>query len=780
MTRTWDAANEAGTRRVKQFRYDANGRKTFESYSLRDVALVTTVVDGTTTGYEALGRPVSQVQASELGPLTTTTEYLSGFQRRTTNPRGHATTHTFQAFDAPSEDVITGIAAPAGVNVAISRDVFGKASAITRSGGGKSATRSYAYDGFQRLCRTVEPETGATLQAYFGASTNVAWRASGLPSTTACGASVAAGQMVNFTYDTRNRLWITTYGDGSPGTNRTYTADGLPLQVWTANSSWTYSYNNRRKLEREVLSFGGVNRSLTWGVDAYGNVASLTYPDDAAVNYAANALGEPTQVSGYASAVTHFPDGTVAGYTLANGVVHSVTQNLRGLPATWRDAGVVQDAYGYDANGNVLSIVDQQEGVSTRSMGYDALDRLSAANGVWGTGAFTYDALDNLLTSAVGARSLSHNINAVTHRLDSLSGSLSLAMGYDANGNITQRGAQAFVFDIGNRLLSATGKATYTYDGHGRRLQADYADGSWKLQVYGQGGKLLFGQHSSQGNTRHVYLGDKLIAETTQGVTSFTHTDALGSPVARSSSTGAVLTRTRYEPYGATAAGTNPTGIGFTGHVNDADTGLVYMQQRYYDPIAGRFLSVDPVTTDAKTGGFFNRYVYGNNNPYKFKDPDGRASCADKDCKTSTIDPQVKRADGGATKITFVNDNPKGASPDQPIATKTATTIEGVVSAANVDSVNINSTTGGDHSKTSAHYSGRAVDINKVDGKPVGANNTGAGRVQAAAQSDKNIRENFGPNIMEKRSGADRAPATVTDQKLIDAHETHIHLSTQP
>lgn len=43
------------------------------------------------------------------------------------------------------------------------------------------------------------------------------------------------------------------------------------------------------------------------------------------------------------------------------------------------------------------------------------------------------------------------------------------------------------------------------------------------------------------------------------------------------------------------------------------------------DPVAGRFLSVDPVTTNAKDGTFFNRYVYGNNNPYKYKDPDGRA-----------------------------------------------------------------------------------------------------------------------------------------------------------
>jgi RHS repeat-associated protein len=70
-------------------------------------------------------------------------------------------------------------------------------------------------------------------------------------------------------------------------------------------------------------------------------------------------------------------------------------------------------------------------------------------------------------------------------------------------------------------------------------------------------------------------------------------------------------------------AGAVPRGIGFTGHVNDADTGLVYMQ-RYYDPIAGRFLSQDPVTTDAATGGAFNRYAYAQNNPYRYTDPDGR------------------------------------------------------------------------------------------------------------------------------------------------------------
>ncbi|MCE4540801.1 AHH domain-containing protein [Pelomonas sp. P7] len=48
------------------------------------------------------------------------------------------------------------------------------------------------------------------------------------------------------------------------------------------------------------------------------------------------------------------------------------------------------------------------------------------------------------------------------------------------------------------------------------------------------------------------------------------------------------------------------------------------MQQRYYDPIAGRFLSVDPVVTDANTGAGFGLYTYVNNNPYGSIDPDGR------------------------------------------------------------------------------------------------------------------------------------------------------------
>ncbi len=46
------------------------------------------------------------------------------------------------------------------------------------------------------------------------------------------------------------------------------------------------------------------------------------------------------------------------------------------------------------------------------------------------------------------------------------------------------------------------------------------------------------------------------------------------------------------------------------------------MQQRYYDPVIGRFYSNDPV--GFKNVHNFNRYSYANNNPYKYTDPDGR------------------------------------------------------------------------------------------------------------------------------------------------------------
>lgn len=261
----------------------------------------------------------------------------------------------------------------------------------------------------------------------------------------------------------------------------------------------------------------------------------------------------------------------------------------------------------------------------------------------------------------------------------------------------------------------------------------------------------------------------------------YIHTDGLGSPVAKSDAAGNLLanSRTRYEPYGREVAGTATPTIGFTGHVNDADTGLTYMQQRYYDPVAGRFLSTDPVLTDANTAASFNRYTYALNNPFKFIDPDGRASCFNKDCSLSKIDSEIKRADGKIAKVTFENDDRKGSNPNQPISTKTAILIETIISKANVESVNINSTTGGVHEEGSNHYKGRAVDINRVNGEKVSMSNQDAKNLQTVARSESATRENFGPSIMEKNAVAGGKTTTITDKAMTQAHKNHLHISGQ-
>jgi YD repeat-containing protein len=118
-------------------RYDKLGRKVFTSYPTQGVTDVRNSLPGVTSSYDALGRVVRTQQDSELGLLTSSTAYLSGFRRQVTNPRGAITVEAFQAWDSPSYDFPTRIDAPLGVSTVIQRDVFGKVLEITRTGAGQ-------------------------------------------------------------------------------------------------------------------------------------------------------------------------------------------------------------------------------------------------------------------------------------------------------------------------------------------------------------------------------------------------------------------------------------------------------------------------------------------------------------------------------------------------------------------------------------------------------------------------------------------------------------------
>ncbi|GAB3447364.1 RHS repeat-associated core domain-containing protein [Massilia solisilvae] len=164
-----------------------------------------------------------------------------------------------------------------------------------------------------------------------------------------------------------------------------------------------------------------------------------------------------------------------------------------------------------------------------------------------------------------------------------------------------------------------------------------------------------------------------VIAEARGNSVQYDHTDGLGSPIAYTYSAGRLLNRTRYEPYGATAAGMTPA-IAYTGHVNAPELGLVYMQQRYYDPIAARFISNDPVLTDTDGGNGVNRFAYAKNNPYSYLDPNGRNAVLAAAFATGTVlvlaayeyasDPKARAAINKAITNAIrseQNDTPKSA-----------------------------------------------------------------------------------------------------------------------
>jgi RHS repeat-associated protein len=124
------------------------------------------------------------------------------------------------------------------------------------------------------------------------------------------------------------------------------------------------------------------------------------------------------------------------------------------------------------------------------------------------------------------------------------------------------------------------------------------------------------------------------LAEITNNGTIYLHPDHLGSAQAGTygqgysgSTHGNIAWREQYTPFGEEIVGTTPARsdlAGFTGHIKDSATGLNYMQARYYDPVIGRFLSVDPVGfVDTGVQGQFNRYSYTANNPINMTDPNG-------------------------------------------------------------------------------------------------------------------------------------------------------------
>ena len=219
---------------------------------------------------------------------------------------------------------------------------------------------------------------------------------------------------------------------------------------------------------------------------------------------------------------------------------------------------------------------------------------------------------------------------------------------YDSRGNVSRLGGQIFSYNAMNRPTSMVGDvdAVYRYDGHGRRVRSVvWKDTGYVIRynVYGASGDLIFNVQIDQSPTdedfvsTYVKMDGKSFARVksvgrpwnyTDTVT-YLHNDHLGSASSGTLADGSVAWREEYTPFGITLQNdaANDNQPGFTGHIKDSATGLNYMQARYYDPVIGRFLSIDPMDFVGSGGnpGYFNRYAYTMNDPVNNTDPDGQA-----------------------------------------------------------------------------------------------------------------------------------------------------------
>ena len=126
------------------------------------------------------------------------------------------------------------------------------------------------------------------------------------------------------------------------------------------------------------------------------------------------------------------------------------------------------------------------------------------------------------------------------------------------------------------------------------------------------------------------------------GTTYHYHLDHLGTPRELTDSDGKIVWSARYRAYGNLALADveeidNP--LRFQGQYFDAETGLHYNLNRYYDPNAGRFIHQDPIGLD----GGANVYQYVHN-PVNWIDPLGL---------TGIFSPSVFTAPSGNTHTVY-------------------------------------------------------------------------------------------------------------------------------
>ncbi len=220
-----------------------------------------------------------------------------------------------------------------------------------------------------------------------------------------------------------------------------------------------------------------------------------------------------------------------------------------------------------------------------------------------------------------------------------------IELSYDNNGNLIEKGEDQYVWNYKNQLIESIvneEEISYTYDHNGNRLKTQKGnDKTFFLTKYYEidpSGKII----------NNIYAGNQLLAtiEKEGGlvVPYYIHTDHLNSTNLITNDNTEIVNLIDYYPFGETRIkeGNFDSKREYIGQVYDEDTGLNYLNARYYNNVSGQFISQDPVFLvmgDAKKTEevtkmklenvlmdpqSLNSYSYARNNPIVYSDPEGK------------------------------------------------------------------------------------------------------------------------------------------------------------
>jgi RHS repeat-associated protein len=480
---------------------------------------------------------------------------------------------------------------------------------------------TFVCDDMARLVSTSSPDGGTAIYVY---------DAAGNPVTKIDARSIT----VQYDYDPLNRLTAVRFPDSGQdifyGYDGGINGIGRRTSITDPSGIIDFEYNDRGRLVGKTSIVNGYTYSLSREFTSGSRLNSFTYPSGRTIDYTRFASGKIQRVTtthnydtnSLVNNISYNPFGIPKGMeTGSGGIINNVSSADCDCLEVINPGEPMEQVYAYDDNRNLKSIRGTYAPWYNQDFSYDALNRLTAANGLYGTINYTYDKVGNRLTRKLKSQTESYSYNLGTNRLARVTGPGNpIDYSYDANGNITAIGNKILIYNQNNRLIRVEEQGSilgaYVYNGLGQRVIKE-VNGESTLFHYDFSGNLI-SESQADGiiTSEYLYIDQARLAmvDVTSNTMYYYLNNYLGTPVMMTDDQGMIVWEADYKPFGEASINSNSVVVNnfrFPGQYYDQETGFHYNYHRYYDPKTGRYLRPDPIGLE----GEINLYTYASLNP---------------------------------------------------------------------------------------------------------------------------------------------------------------------